>query len=318
MYNKPTSLIEFILEDQRKVKNAKGNFTLLLTQLEYATKIIASHVRKAGLVDILGKAGTQNIYQEEVQKIDEFSNNLLVETLLATNQVFAVASEELEKPIYSKNKQGEYVVFFDPLDGSSNMDVNITIGTIFSIYHKGDSLLQPGNKQVAAGYVLYGTSDMFVYSCGHGVNGFTLDPAVGSFLLSHPNIQIPKKGSIYSINEANSPLWEKELQDYVTSLKMQDKPYKARYVGSMVADVHRTLLKGGIFMYPKDKKYQDGKLRLMYEVNPMSFVIAQAGGKAVSNDQNPLDIVPTSLHQRAPIVLGSPQDVESYQHFNGK
>lgn len=315
MYNKPTSLIEFILEDQRKVKDAKGNFTLLLTQLEYATKIIASHVRKAGLVDILGKTGATNVYQDEVQKIDEFSNNLLVETLLSTDQVFAVASEELEEPIYSKNKQGEYVVFFDPLDGSSNMDVNISIGTIFSIYHKSDSLLQPGNKQVAAGYALYGSSDMFVYSCGHGVNGFTLDPQIGSFLLSHPDIKIPKIGNIYSVNESNSLYWEKGMQEYVQSLKTQEKPYKARYIASMVADVHRTLLKGGIFLYPADKKTPQGKLRLMYEVNPMSYVIMQAGGRAVSSAGNPLDIVPTSLHQKTPIVLGSPQDVETYQSF---
>lgn len=315
MYNKPTSLIEFILEDERKTPNAKGNFTLLLTQLEYATKIIASHVRKAGLVDILGKSGTRNAYQDEVQKIDEFSNNLLVETLLSTDQVFAVASEELEKPMYSKNKQGEYVVFFDPLDGSSNMDVNITIGTIFSIYHKSDSLLQPGNKQIAAGYALYGSSDMFVYSCGHGVNGFTLDPQVGSFLLSHPHIKIPQKGTIYSTNEANYPHWDKGLQEYVDNLKTQENPYKARYIASMVADVHRTLLKGGIFLYPADKKNPEGKLRLLYEVNPMSYVLQQAGGIAVSGDQNPLDIIPTSFHQRASIVLGSPQDIESYLHF---
>lgn len=315
MYHKPTSLVEFILEDERKIKNARGNFTLLLTQLEYATKIIASHVRKAGLVDILGATGTKNISQDEVQKIDEFSNNLLTETLLATDQVFAVASEESEEAVYSPNKQGEYTVFFDPLDGSSNMDVNVSIGTIFSIYHKSDSLLQPGNKQVAAGYALYGSSDMFVYSCGHGVNGFTLDPSVGSFLLSHPNIKIPQKGNIYSVNEANSPYWEKGMQNYIESLKTQEKPYKARYIGSMVADVHRTLLKGGIFLYPSDKKHPNGKSRLLYEVNPMSFVLQQAGGKAVSSSGNPLDIIPTSIHQRAPIVLGSPEDVEIYLRF---
>jgi fructose-1,6-bisphosphatase I len=210
-------------------------------------------------------------------------------------------------------------VFLDPLDGSSNIDVNINVGTIFSIYHKNSNLLQPGCKQVAAGYVIYGSSVMFVYSCGHGVNGFTLDPSIGAFLLSHPQIKIPQKGSIYSINEGNYLLWEKSTKKYIDYLKQIDKetsrPYKARYVGSMVADIHRTLLKGGIFLYPADKKNPEGKLRLMFEINPLSFIAQQAGGASYSGEITPLDIKPKSLSQKVPVAIGSLQDVQFYYNF---
>ena len=314
MFKTPKSLTEFIIEEERRFKNAKGNFTLLLMHIEYAAKIIASHIRKAGLVDILAKTGEINASKDEVIKLDRYSNDLLIEILSSSGQVHAVASEELEDIHTIEKHDGEYAVFLDPLDGSSNTDVNVTVGTIFSIYHKGKAILQPGKNQVAAGYILYGTSVMFVYTCGNGVNGFTLDPAIGSFLLSHPDIKIPKQGNIYSINEGNFNLWDEKLKRYIQSLK-EDKPYKSRYIASMVADVHRTLLKGGIFLYPKDEKNPQGKLRLLFEVNPLSFIMQQAGGLATVDGVDPLEITPTALHQRVPIVLGSHDEVKKYLRF---
>lgn len=310
MYTKPTTLTEFILEEEKKFKHATGSLTLLLTQIENAAKIIASHIKKTGLVDIIAETGIKNVQQEEVKKIDEFSNMLLVDTLSASGKVGIIASEELAEPVVF-DKKGHYNVFFDPLDGSSNIDVGISVGTIFSIYRNEGKFLQAGSKQVAAGYILYGTSVMFVLSHGEGVNGFTLDPAIGSFLLSHPNIRIPQKGNIYSVNESQALLWDKKLYQYIKQLK-ENGTHKLRYVGSMVADVHRTLLKGGIFLYPISQKNPQGKLRLMYEVNPLSFIIQQAGGKVASGSQNPLDMIPETLHQRVPIALGSPDDIDYY------
>lgn len=312
--NKITTLTEFILKEEHQHKNATGSFTLLLTHIENAAKIIASHIKRSGLVDILGDTGNKNAYNEDVQKLDEFSNRLLIDTLSETGHVAALASEELAEPIVI-DKKGKYIIFFDPLDGSSNIDVNISIGTIFSIYHNHSSLFQSGRNQVASGYIIYGSSVMFVYTYGNTVNGFTLDPAIGSFLLSHPNITIPESKNIYSINEGNYGLFDRSIQSYLTGIKAEEKPYKARYVGSMVADVHRTLLKGGIFMYPDDKTNANGKLRLLFEVNPLSFIIQQAGGLAVSNSKNPLDIVPVKLEQRVPIVMGSKKEVEKYLSF---
>ncbi|MBI4096881.1 MAG: class 1 fructose-bisphosphatase [Candidatus Levybacteria bacterium] len=309
MFTKPTSLIEFILAEEKKAHGATGTLTLLLTHIDYATRIIASHIARAGLVDILGTAGKKNIYQDEVQKLDEQSNQLLIDILSSTGVVSILASEELEKPIHVDTK-GKYMVFFDPIDGSSNIDVNASVGTIFSIYHTSGSLLQPGKKQVAAGYVIYGSSTMFVYACGHGVNGFTLDPTIGSFLLSHPLITIPEKGNIYSVNEGNAILWDEKIKAYIDRLK--NKGYKSRYIGTMVADLHRTLLKGGIFLYPKDSKHPQGKLRLLYEVNPAAFLITQAGGMAVSHGKDPLTLIPSSLHQTAPIALGSKHEVSLF------
>jgi len=315
MYQKVVTLTEFILAEERKFKNATGNFTLLLTHIENAAKIIASHIKKSGLVDIIGETGEKNAYKEEVQKLDVFSNRLLVDILSTTGQVGTLASEELSEPI-NVDKKGFYNVFFDPLDGSSNIDVNINIGTIFSIYHNESPLLEQGNKQVAAGYIIYGSSVMFVYSCGNGVNGFTLDPSIGSFILSHPNIRVPEAKSIYSINEGNYELFDTKLQNYLKDLKKGEKPYKARYVGSMVADIHRTLLKGGIFLYPNDSKNPNGKLRLMFEVNPMSYLMQQAGGKATSNGADPLTIKPESLEQRVPIAIGSTKEVEKLLQYS--
>lgn len=315
MFNKVITLTEFILAEERKFKNATGSFTLLLTHIENATKIIASHIKKSGLVDILGKTGEKNAYQEEVEKLDVFSNKLLIDILSSTGHIGTLASEELEKPIEIDKKRGQYNVFFDPLDGSSNIDVNISIGTIFSIYHNHSGLLQKGKTQVAAGYIIYGSSVMFVYSYGNGVNGFTLDPSIGSFILSHPNIRVPESKSIYSINEGNYEFFDDSLKKYLQALKKEKKPYKARYVGSMVADVHRTLLKGGIFLYPKDTNNPEGKLRLMFEVNPMSFIMKQAGGTASSDGKDPLTIKPTSLEQRVPIAMGSTKEIEKLLQY---
>ena len=314
MYTKPTTLTEFILQEEKKYPDATGSLTLLLTHIENAAKIISSHIKKAGLVDIIGTTGAVNASKDEVKKIDEFSNKLLVDTLSASGQVGYLASEEMDKEVVV-DKNGRYNVFFDPLDGSSNIDVGITVGTIFSIYQNDGSLLQQGNQQVAAGYILYGTSVMFVYTHGNGVNGFTLDPSIGSFLLSHPNIKIPQKGSIYSVNEGNSPLWDEGTKKYIDSLK--DAGYKSRYIGALVADGHRTLIKGGVFLYPADKKNKEGKLRLMFEVNPFSFIVEQSGGKVVSNGGSPLEIKPSNSHQRVPIALGSLNDINEYKKMCG-
>jgi fructose-1,6-bisphosphatase I len=268
----------------------------------------------AGLVDILGMAGKKNIQGEEVQKLDEFSNNLLIQYLSQSGEFFALASEELDEPIFpEEGKDAKYVIAFDPLDGSSNIDVNISIGTIFSIHRRVNSdvsdFLQEGYKQVAAGYVIYGSSTMLVLSTGNGVNGFTLDPAVGMYLLSHPNMKIPEKGKIYSINESNDKKWiDAGLKEYIESLK--DEGYTSRYIGSMVADVHRTLIKGGIFAYPADVKNKNGKLRLLYEASPMAFLTVQAGGVATTGKEDILNIKPTDIHQRVPVFLGGKYEME--------
>src|SRR3990167_2272085 len=310
------TLTEFLLKEEQTIPDARGSLTLLLNQIAEAGKIIAIHVKNSGLVDIEGPAGKHNIFQEEVQKLDEFSNDILVYMLAESGQVSAIISEEMEKPLTVTTRTGDYIVYIDPLDGSSNIDTNISVGTIFSVYSKNNGgLLQKGKSQVAAGYILYGTSVMFVYTCNKSVNGFTLDPSIGSFLLSHPNVSMPETGTIYSINEGNIEQYDTRIQLYVQSLKQEPTPYKLRYIGSMVADVHRILLKGGIFMYPADKNQPDGKLRLMLEVNPLSLLVKNAGGKSVSGDIDPLDIEPTNAYQTVPIVMGSAKEVEKYQSF---
>lgn len=314
-----TDLTRFILEEERKYPNATGPFSLALNTIASACKVIASHARMAGLVDILGKAGKTNIQGEEVQKLDELSNEILIEYLSDYGEFYALASEELDEPIFPENgKNGKYIISFDPLDGSSNIDVNVSIGTIFSIHKKVEGnvndFLQEGYKQVAAGYVIYGSSTMLVYSTGNGVNGFTLDPSVGMFLLSHPDIKIPEKGKIYSINEANAKKWDEEgLKDFVENLK--EEGYTSRYIGSMVADVHRTLIKGGIFAYPSDKKNKNGKLRLLYEASPMAFLIEQAGGKATTGEEDILKVKPSDIHQRVPVFLGSKKEINQLLEF---
>jgi fructose-1,6-bisphosphatase I len=315
MLDKPLSLTEFLLEEERKYPTSTGSYTHLLTQIAFAGKIIASHIKQAGLVDILGMTGERNTYQEEVVKIDRFSNDLLLDTLSASGQVARIASEEMADFYTPQETTGEYVVFLDPLDGSSNTDIDVTVGTIFSIYHSMDCQPLPkGKDMIASGYILYGTSVMFVYSCGNGVNGFTLDPSVGDFLLSHPDIVVPEKGNIYSVNEASYPQWDKKLQEFIKHVKT-DTASTARYVGSMVADVHRTLLKGGIFLYPTDTSYPDGKLRLLFEVNPMSYLVTQAKGAALCGEKDPLSILPKTLHQRVPIALGSRENIDKYKQI---
>ncbi len=317
MYKYIPTLTDYILHEQRNAKHATGRFTILLNQIENAAKIIASHVKASGLVDIMGKTGTTNSTGDEVQKLDIFTNKLMIDTLLTSGEVYALVSEELEEPVFAPQEhQGEYIVYFDPLDGSSNIDNNAPIGTIFSIYHKSGGLLQPGKQQVAAGYILYGSSVIFVYTFGHGVNGFTLDPSIGSFLLSHPNIQIPSQGNIYSINEAYEHLYHEETQKYLTFVKEEGKS-RSRYIGSLIADAHRTFIKGGIFLYPSDKKHAEGKLRLMIEVNPVAFITEQAGGKTIGkNKQSPLFITPQHIHERSPFIMGSKENVDLYLSFS--
>jgi len=317
MTSRWTTLTEFILKEEQEVPGATGRLTLLLNQIAEGSKIIASHIKKSGLIDIIGKTGAINSYDEEVQKLDEFANDLLIEILSGSGQVAMIGSEELDRVIEVKDTKGEYTVFMDPLDGSSNIDTNAPTGTIFSIYHKKDGDLPQGMKQVAAGYVTYGSSVMFVYTAGKNVNGFTLDPAIGSFLLSHPNMQIPKAKKEYSINEGYFEALDEPLKQYLSEIK-KSKEYKLRYIGSMVADVHRILLKGGIFFHPKDIKNPQGKLRLMVEVNPISMLVQKAGGKAYAAGVDPLTITPSELGQRTPIVLGSADEVENYMKFERK
>lgn len=312
-----TTLTEYILREEQGTPGATGRLTLLLNQIAEGTKIIASHIKKSGLIDIIGKTGETNIYEEDVQKLDKFSNDLLVDMLSQSKQVSLIASEELDHVIEVKDTTGEYMVFMDPLDGSSNIDTNAPTGTIFSIYHKSESEFSQGIKQVAAGYATYGSSVMFVYTCCDRVNGFTLDPAIGSYLLSHPDIKIPEKKKEYSINEGYAETFDEPLKKYLSEIK-KTREYKLRYIGSMVADFHRILLKGGIFFHPKDIKNQAGKLRLMFEVNPLSLLAKRAGGLAYSSGLDPLTITPTDLGQRVPIVLGSYDEVANYMRFERK
>ena len=306
-------LNRFILEEERKHPNASGSLSLALIAIESASKIISSKVSKAGIANILGSTDDVNVTGDEVQKLDVIANNLMIQHLSDSGQFFALASEELDDPIFpAKGKDGEYVIAFDPLDGSSNIDVNVSIGTIFSIHKKIDGtvndLLQEGSKQVAAGYVIYGSSTMLVYTTGNGVNGFTLDPSVGMYLLSHPDMKVPGKGKIYSINEAYTKKWDEKLINHLETYK--EKGYSLRYIGSMVSDVHRTLIKGGIFAYPADSKNKSGKLRLLYEASPMAFLIENAGGRSSTGTGDTLKIKPESIHQRVPVYLGSKVDVE--------
>jgi fructose-1,6-bisphosphatase I len=318
------TLERHILEGQLAAKGASGELTALLQQITLCTKIIASRVNMAGLADNLGLTGETNVQGEEVQKLDELANNVLIRNLSRGGKVCALGSEEESEPVQvpAGYPMGKYIVMFDPLDGSSNIDVNVSIGTIFSIHERRSAgtaqpttadLLQVGTKQVAAGYVIYGSSTMLVYTTGQGVHGFTLDPTVGEFFLSHISIQIPQHGKIFSTNEGNRSTWEEPVQKWVDWLKTpsEDKrrPYTARYVGSLVADFHRTLLKGGVFAYPADKKNANGKLRLMYEAAPLAMIAEQAGGAASTGTQRILEIEPTDLHQRVPLYIGSKADV---------
>lgn len=330
------TITQHILNQQRENPKATGAFTTLITELIVAAKVISREVNKAGLVDILGSAGRINVQDEQVQKLDIFANQAIIERMQHIGQLWCMGSEEdpdlIEIP--SKFPKGEYALLFDPLDGSSNIDVNVSIGTIFGVYKKKnrgatsdvllDDVLQPGTEQVAAGYFIYGSSTIMVYTTGNdtGVHAFTLFPSVGEFLLSHENIQIPEKGKIYSVNEGNYAHWDKKTRALVDYFKADDKktgrPYTTRYVGSLVADFHRNLLKGGIFMYPadqKDPRKPTGKLRLMVEANPLAMVVKEAGGYASDGHGPILDIEPTELHQRVPLYIGSKKDVEIAEDF---
>jgi len=318
-----------ILERQRFFPQATGEFTNLLYDIALAAKIIAREVTKAGLVEILGLAGEVNIQGEQVMKLDVFANETMIRMNDHTGRLCAMASEENPDviPIPERFPCGKYVLVFDPLDGSANIDVNVSVGTIFSIHRKVsgerrgtlEDFLQPGYKQAAAGYIVYGSSTMMVYTTGQGAHGFTLDPSVGEFLLSHPNIQIPSRGKYYSVNEGNYHYWGEGIRRYVDYLKASDKatgrPYAGRHIGTLVADFHRNLLAGGIFMYPADTRNPHGKLRLLYEAAPLAFIVEQAGGRASDGTQDIMHIQPESLHKRVPLFIGSRGDVDKAEEF---
>ncbi len=324
------TLARFINEQEKLHPEATGELSRLLHDLSLAAKVISLEVNKAGLADILGFTGDINVQGEEVKMLDVFAHRMLFNAMDHGGHLCVMASEEEEDIIHipKKFKVGKYVLLFDPLDGSSNIDANISIGTIFSIYRRIspdgnpgtlEDCLQQGLKQVAAGYIVYGSSTIMVYTAGHGVHGFTLDPSFGEFLLSQENIRTPKKGKIYSINEGNYLYWHPGLKKYIKWLQEEDKeserPYTSRYIGSMVADIHRNLLYGGIFMYPADSRSPNGKLRLMYECNPMAFIVEEAGGRASNGKQRLLEIKPETLHQRTPIFIGSEEDVKMVEKF---
>jgi len=323
-----TTLVQH-LQHQQKFLGATGEFTSLMNEILVAAKIISLEVNKAGIGgDILGVTGNINIHGEEVQKLDEFANSTFVNIVEKSGTVCAITSEEMEKPlIIPEEKAGKYIFMMDPLDGSSNIDVNVSIGTIFSIYQKKtpggsvtkEDLLQKGADQVAGGYVVYGSSTMFVYSSGSGVHGFTLDPSIGEFFLSHPDMKIPEQGNIYSVNEGNQIIWDDKQVNLINYFKEFDettkRPYKGRYIGSMVSDFHRTLLKGGIFMYPKDNKNPNGKLRFSFEASPLAFIVENAGGRASTGKERILDIVPSDIHQCVPLYIGSTGDVKIAESF---
>ncbi|MGC4038689.1 MAG: class 1 fructose-bisphosphatase [Chitinophagaceae bacterium] len=322
------TLDEFRNKETRSLPNATGELSNLLRDIGLAAKRINVEVNKAGLVDILGDTGLSNVQGEEVKKLDEFANTEFTEVLRRGVSCAGVASEEMEtwQPFEDKlNQQSKYVCLFDPLDGSSNIDVNISIGTIFSVYRRvspvgvpveESDFLQPGQQQVAAGYVIYGSSTMIVYATRRGVNGFTLDPSIGEFCLSHPGIKCPGQGTIYSVNHGNFSSWEKHVQLYIQAC--QQKGLSQRYVGSMVADIHRNLIKGGIFLYPGTSQQPGGKLRLQYECNPFAFIIETAGGKATDGQGPVLDIRPERLHQRTPFFAGSAAMMGEFGSYTGK
>ena len=324
------TLGQFIIERQADFPYAKGELSRLLRDIGIATKVVNREVNKAGLVDILGEYGTTNIQGESVKKLDVYANEQFISALGSGGETRAIASEEnddLVRITTKVSKDAKYVVCVDPLDGSSNIDVNVSIGTIFSIYRKTDSrkplaetdFLQQGTEQVAAGYVIYGSSTMLVYTTGRGVNGFTLDPSIGEFCLSHPDMKCPDTGTIYSINEGNYAKFPQGVRQFIKYCQVEDeatsRPYSSRYIGSLVADFHRNLLKGGVFIYPSTAKSPKGKLRLLYECNPLAFVIEQAGGKASDGQRRILELMPTSLHQRTPLFIGSTEMVSKAEEF---
>lgn len=327
---KLVTLEEFIIDRQHEFPFATGELTGLLNSIGLAAKVVNREVNKAGLVDITGAIGSENIQGEAQQKLDVYADEKFMAALEALGEVCGIASEEQDDFVAFNSEvatNGNYVVLMDPLDGSSNIDVNVSIGTIFSIYRRLSKsgqpaemkdFLQEGTEQVAAGYVIYGSSTMLVYSTGKGVNGFTLDPSLGTFYLSHPDMKIPENGKIYSVNEGNSAYFEQPVKDYIAYCQSEaegKKPYSARYIGSLVADFHRNMLKGGIYMYPSTSKAPNGKLRLLYECNPLAFIAEQAGGAASDGKNRILNIAPSELHQRVPFYIGSKNMISKIEQF---
>jgi fructose-1,6-bisphosphatase I len=324
------TLEQFIIEQQETYRATTGAFSRLIRDISVAAKIVNWDVRKAGLIDIRGESGAINVQGEVQMKLDLLAHEEFVRALERGGECTLIGSEEHAEAIPIRtacDSEGKYIVLIDPLDGSSNIDVNVSIGTIFSVYRMPDGMreptteaaLQPGINQVAAGYVVYGSSTMLVYTTGNGVNGFTLDPSIGEFLLSHPNLRTANDGRIYSINEGNYNSWDSGLKKYVKWMQAQFEapgtPYTSRYIGSFVADFHRNLLKGGIYIYPADRRNAEGKLRLMYEANPMAFIIEQAGGRATDGNQRILEKKPTALHQRTPLYIGCDTMVRRAEAF---
>ena len=330
MAKKNQTLGEFIIENQNDFQYSSGELSRLLNSIRLAAKVVNHEVNKAGLVDITGSAGDTNIQGEDQQKLDVYANDTFIRTITDRNIVCGIASEE-EDDFVTINSQDEkhqnkYVVLIDPLDGSSNIDVNVSVGTIFSIFRRvtkagtpvqKEDFLQSGNKQVAAGYIVYGTSTMLVYTTGNGVNGFTLNPAIGSWYLSHPNMRFPEDGEIYSVNEGNYLDFPNGIKKYIKycQAEQDNRPYTSRYIGSLVSDFHRNMIKGGIYMYPKSTKNPKGKLRLLYECNPMAFIAEQANGIASDGFNRIMDIKPSELHQRVPFICGSKNMVRKAEEF---
>ncbi|WP_459210514.1 class 1 fructose-bisphosphatase [Aquimarina rhabdastrellae] len=330
MAKKNQTLGEFIIENQSEFPYANGELSRLINSIRLAAKMVNHEVNKAGLVDITGAIGETNVQGEDQQKLDVLANETFIKSLTNREIVCGIASEENDDFItitgQRNDNKNKYVVLIDPLDGSSNIDVNVSVGTIFSIYRRVtpegtpvtlDDFLQPGNLQVAAGYIVYGTSTMLVYTTGHGVNGFTLNPALGTYYLSHPNMQFPENGKIYSVNEGNYVHFPQGIKDFIKYCQeeKEDRPYTSRYIGSLVSDIHRNMIKGGIYMYPSTAKSPNGKLRLLYECNPIAFIAEQAGGRASDGFRRIMDIKPTELHQRVPFICGSKNMVEKAEFF---
>ncbi len=330
MARKNQTLGEFIIENQAEFPYANGELSRLINSIRLAAKMVNHEVNKAGLVDITGAVGEVNVQGEDQQKLDVLANETFIKTLTNREIVCGIASEENDDFItitgQKNDNKNKYVVLIDPLDGSSNIDVNVSVGTIFSVYRRVtpvgtpvtiDDFLQPGNLQVAAGYIIYGTSTMLVFTTGHGVNGFTLNPALGTYYLSHPNMQFPVDGNIYSVNEGNYVHFPQGIKNYIKYCQEEkdDRPYTSRYIGSLVSDIHRNMIKGGIYMYPSTAKSPNGKLRLLYECNPVAFIAEQAGGKASDGYRRIMDIKPEELHQRIPFICGSKNMVEKAEYF---
>lgn len=322
------TLGEFIIENQKDFPYSSGELSRIFNSIKLAAKVVSYKVNKAGLVDIIGGVGEKNIQGEDQQKLDVYANEIFIQTLINREIVCGIASEENDDFITvqgsDNGNNNKYVLLMDPLDGSSNIDVNVSVGTIFSVYRRItpvgtpvtlEDFLQPGIHQVAAGYVIYGTSTMLVYTTGCGVNGFTLNPAIGTFYLSHPKMKIPVDGSIYSVNEGNYVHFPQGVKDYIKycQLEEDDRPYTSRYIGSLASDIHRNMIKGGIYLYPTSSKALKGKLRLLYECNPMAFIVEQAGGIASNGFTRVMEIIPTSLHERTAFFCGSTNMVEKLE-----